>query len=454
MELSGLLGTTFKCECGRRHKVPVRRLVYEPGAVERLPETVSEVTDGQGLRRIAVVADVRTRDVCGRRVQEALDGAGYEVSAAVVPDRAAQGPVCDEATSRMLVAQLQECRPDLVVAVGSGVINDLSKWASFDLGMPYLVVATAASMNGYSAANVAPTVEGVKVLVEARPPVAVVADPSVIERAPREMIAAGFGDTIAKHQSNADWLMNHALFDEYHCPFCAAIVGDIEPLYLDRPEAIRQGSERAVGALFEALFWTGLAMTLVGTSAPASGGEHLLSHTLDMMAEVRNEDHDLHGRQVGLGTILSAALYERVLAVDTPRVHEWPATIDEPFWARPSVAKAVSDQYQAKRRRLDPVREVLADAKGWDGLRARLAAEVKRPETIRDWLVRAGAAASMHDIGCSRKRLRSAILHMHEIRRRFTIVDLAWLLGILPGAADDLIDEWLTGPDVSTAGRS
>lgn len=346
-------------------------------------------------------------------------------------------------TVRALVERLRGERPGLVVAVGSGVINDLSKWAAFQLGVPYVVVATAASMNGYASANVAPTIEGVKVLIEARAPTAVLAEPAVLEQAPHEMTAAGFGDTIAKHQSGADWVMNRFLSDEYYCRFCAGLITDIEPLYLDRPEDIRDGRPRAVQGLFEALFWTGMAMTLVGTSVPASGGEHLFSHTLDMMAQVQGESHDLHGRQVGIGTLLSAALYQRVLVLESPALGSLPPSIDEHLWSVPSVAAAVTEQYESKKQRWGPIRQKIAQRDGWDRLRATLAAEVKSPETIRTWLRRAGAAARPADIGCSRERVRSAILHMHEIRKRFTIVDLAWLAGVLPGSADDLIDQWL-----------
>jgi glycerol-1-phosphate dehydrogenase [NAD(P)+] len=362
MDLSGLLGTMFECECGRTHDVPVRRFVYEPEAVNRLPEIVEACLRPGSVRRAAVVVDVRTREVCGRQVEAVLKSAGLDVRPIVLPDRDHGGPVCDEPTFEALSKWIQEAAPDWVVAVGSGVINDLSKWTSFAAGLPYLVVATAASMNGYSAANVAPTVAGVKVLVKARPPLAVVAEPEIIERAPCEMTAAGFGDTIAKHQSNADWLMNHVLFDEYHCPFCAGIINEIEPMYLDYPEGIAQGRTEAVGALFEALFWTGLAMTLVGTSAPASGGEHLLSHTLDMVASMRGHEHDLHGRQVGVGTLLSAALYERVLSIDEPVLHSWPGSVDSAFWSAPSVRAAVSDPFRAKSDRLDAVRRVIGDA--------------------------------------------------------------------------------------------
>ncbi len=444
MELSELLGTSFTCDCGRVHQVPIRRFVYEVGAVEALAEIVRQSLGRASSPRPAVVADVRTWGICGERVQDVLGKAGLSVARVIVPDREQSGPVCDDVTFRWLVEQLQSKRPEVAVAVGSGVINDLCKWASFELGVPYVVVATAASMNGYSAANVAPTIAGVKVLVEARPPWAVLAEPAIIEGAPYEMTAAGFGDTIAKHQSNADWIMNHLLFGEYYCEFCAGLISELEPLYLERPEDLRAGKSDAVKGLFEALFGTGLAMTLVGTSAPASGGEHLLSHTLDMMSQVRGDRHDLHGRQVGVGTLLSAALYQRVLAIEKPILHELPSAVDDRFWAVPSVVAAVKEQYEAKRQWLGPVRQTLADARTWHHLTQRLAAEVKSPETVRRWLRRAGAAATFAALGCSRERIRAAILHMHEIRKRFTIVDLAWLAGVLPDAADDLIDRWLT----------
>lgn len=441
MELSQLLGTSFVCECGRTHQVPVRKYLYKPGAVEALPELARQYD--AALRNVALVADVRTWQVCGGRTEGALKRGGLHVTRVIVPDKGRSSPVCDDITVGTLLERLRPAHPDLVVAVGSGVINDLCKWASFQLGVPYVVLATAASMNGYSSANVAPTVAGVKLLIEAKPPLAVVAEPAIIEGAPREMTTAGFGDTIAKHQSTADWIANRFLFDEYYCPFCASIVTKIEPLYLDRPEDIREGKSQAIGGLFEALFWTGMAMTLVGTSAPASGGEHLLSHTLDMMAQVWGESHDLHGRQVGIGTLFSAALYQRVLALKAPVWRPLPPSVDEGFWSMPKVVAAIRTQYAAKSERLETLRAKMSRPGTWEELRAQLAGVGKSPETIRSWLQRAGAAVSFADIGCSRERIRAAILHMHEIRQRFSIVDLAWATGILPDQVDSLIDEWL-----------
>ena len=442
--MSELLGKSFTCECGRTHDVPVRRFVYEPEAVEALPEVVRQCAAPSEVQRVAVVADARTRNVCGDAARSALERSGISVAEVLVPDNEKGGPACDEATFGALAGQLRTVDPDMVVAVGSGVINDLCKWSAFELDRPYMVVATAASMNGYAAANVAAKVEGVKVLVEARPPLAVVAEPAVIEQAPREMTAAGFGDTIAKYQSNADWVMNHLLFDEYYCRFCSGIISTLEPLYLTHPEDLRDGASGAVKGLFEALFYSGIAMTLVGTSAPASGGEHLLSHTLDMMADVQGQHHDLHGRQVGLGTILSAALYERILGMERPAFAEMPRAVDRDFWVVPAVVEAVAKQYEAKKTHLELARRRIAEEKTWEQLRTRLSAEVKPARRVRDWLRQAGGATSCADVGCSRRRLREAVTHMHEIRRRFTVVDLAWLVGVLPGAVDDLIDEWLS----------
>ncbi len=442
MRRDALLGRRFACACGRQHELSVKHFVYAPGAVETLDDVISDLP---GAGRPVVVADRRTWEVCGARVFDRLRKGGADAAQIIVGDTEHGGPVCDDTTVELLRQQIAQARPDVVVAVGSGVINDLCKWTSFELGLPYVVVATAASMNGYAAANVAAKIDGVKVLVEARPPWAVVVEPVVIEQAPGEMTTAGFGDTIAKYQSNTDWAMNHLLFGEYYCDFCAGILGGLEHLYLDRPEDIAEGKRRAIQGLFEALFWTGAAMTLIGTSAPASGGEHLLSHTLDMVADMRQQPHDLHGRQVGVGTLFSTALYERILALETPAPVSLPAQVDHDFWASPRVFAAVSAQYEAKRRSLDRAAEGIRRPDTWDRLRARLAPLTKRPGTILDWLKRAGGATTAADIGCTRQALTSALRHMHEIRKRFTVVDLAWLVGILPDAADEIVAEWLGG---------
>jgi len=331
---------------------------------------------------------------------------------------------------------------EIALAVGSGVINDLTKWSAFEHDLPYVVLATAATMNGYTAANVAPAIKGVKSLISARPPLAVFAVPSIIINAPSELTAAGLGDVIAKPVSTADWLFNHIFCDEYFCRYCSEIINSLEKYYFSRPEDIKTHQPAAIKNLFNTLLYSGVAMTVVGTSAPASGGEHLLSHTLDMMSSVDGVAHDLHGRQVGVGAVFSAAVYERIFQIETPKCHPLPSDIDSTFWD--PLAENVRQQYKQKKPVLKTIYKKLTDAQTWQTFLSAAQQQVRTPNEIKNCLKSAGAAHTFADIKCSRQRLLSAVLHMHEIRKRPTIIDLAWILGILPRSAEEIIDKWLT----------
>jgi glycerol-1-phosphate dehydrogenase [NAD(P)+] len=295
-------------------------------------------------------------------------------------------------------------------------------------------------MNGYASANVAPTVGGVKTLLRARAPEAVLSDPAVLADAPYEMTAAGLGDVLAKSVSSADWCLNHRLFGDYYCRRSVGLIAEIEPLYLEHPAELRAGGDEPIAALFDALLLTGAAMTLAETSAPASGGEHLVSHSLDMMSSLDGAGHDLHGRQVGVGTILAAELYRRLLAVESPEPRDPPGGIDRAFWGR--LADVVADKYAEKAERLRRAKELLVRGDTWDALRAELAEMLRPPERIRDCLAAAGAACRSKHIGCDRARLLGAFRHAHEIRSRFTVLDVANLLGVMPAAADEIVETW------------
>ena len=437
MNLDGLLDTTFDCECGQRHNVPIKHLIYSEEALERLPEILSSFVAG---RRIVLVADKRTWDIAGRSAEEVLERAGWSTKHIIVPDDDHGHPICNDITHDWLRDRLPLA--DIALAVGCGVINDLTKWIAFDHDLPYAVVATAATMNGFAAANVAPTLKGVKSLIRARPPLAVFAIPSLIVEAPFELTAAGLGDTLAKPVCTADWTFNHIYYDEYFCRYCSEMINTLEPYYFNHPQDIRNRDPAAIEALFNALLYSGIAMTIIGTPAPASGGEHLLSHTLDMMSSVDGVAHDLHGRQVGLGTLFASAMYDRIFQIDDPTWHAPPPDVDSPFWG--PLAESIRQQYEQKKPMLQSLCEKLTNNEMWRTFLAAGRDQVRSPDQIKNCLRTAGAAHTFEDIGCSRRRLRAAILHMHEIRKRPTVIDLAWILGILPGAADEIIDQWLT----------
>ena len=432
-----LLDTTFNCECGRSHKVPIRSIIYTEDAMARLAEVLDSFVKG---RRMVLVADKRTWSIAGEDAKEALEQSGWSVHDIIVPDTNHGGPVCDEATHTLLNGLMPPA--DIALAVGTGVVNDLTKWSAFDKDIPYAVFATAATMNGFTAANVAPTIKGVKTLIRARAPLVVFAIPSIIIDAPFELTVSGLGDTIAKPVSTADWIFNHLFCGESFCRYCSEIINSLEPYYLERPGDIRDRKPAAVEALFNALLYSGIAMTVIGTSAPASGGEHLFSHTLDMMSSIDGALHDLHGRQVGLGTIFASALYERIFKIEKPVCRSYPSDIDSKFWG--PLAGNVRQEYEQKLPVLQTICEKLADGKIWGEFLIAARQQVRSPAQIKNCLKAAGAAHTFAGIGCSRERVLAAALHMHEIRKRPTIIDLAWILGIMPAAAGEIIDRWLT----------
>lgn len=436
-----LLGTTFDCACGKQHTVPTRALYYSDDAFDHLLPTIEAVV---GVEHCLIIADCRTYPAAGKLVEEKLRRGRVVVELYLVPDDHGESPVADDRTKDLILAEAPDA--DLFIAVGSGVINDLVKWVAFLRDKPYLCVATAASMNGYASANVAASIDGLKVLFHAKPCMALFSTPEILRNAPFDLTASGLGDVLAKTVSSADWKLNHFLFNDYYCRFSVDLLKDLEPVYLNNPIGIRDKDPAALQALFEALFLSSVAMTITGTSSPASGGEHLISHSLDMLAARDGGKHDLHGRQVGIASILMAALYEKVLAIDCPVFHEVPRKVDEQFWG--NLSPVVAKEYEKKLPRYQMVAGSLSMPGAWEKLRELLHADMVPAMKLKNCLSQSGAAHRIGDINhygvpLTRTKLLSVISNANQMRERFTILDLAVLLGVLPNALEDLVDKWL-----------
>jgi glycerol-1-phosphate dehydrogenase [NAD(P)+] len=434
-DLKSCLGKTFACPCGKDHTVPVQEIVYDTDALHQMPEICRKYVKGNS---VIVIADERTWQIAGERAYQELEKTNWRVGKYIVPDVDQDYPVCNDITRDMLFADLPKA--DFFLAVGSGVINDLTKWIAFDRNIPYAVVATAASMNGYAAAIVATCIKGVKGLFFARSPFAVFAEPQVIVEAPFELTAAGFGDQMAKPISTADWVMNHFLFDEFFCPTCSEMITHLETQYMAHPESIKVRDPEAIQALFDSLLYSGIAMTLAGSSAPASGGEHMLSHTLDMISQIQGIPHDLHGKQVGLGCIFTAALYEKILGIKAPTWRSLPAEIDRDFWG--TLADAIAHEYAQKQQSLQVMQDKLSDVHTWQLFLDQLKPRLRSPQQIKEALQAAGAAHCLADLTYSAEQVLAALQHQHEIRKRVTVIDLAWSLGLLRGMIDDIVRSW------------
>jgi glycerol-1-phosphate dehydrogenase [NAD(P)+] len=432
-----MLGRELACSCGREHRVLTREVVIEPEAARRLPEVLARQAGG---RRVLLVADRRTWEAAGAEAGAAL-ASFWTVERCLLRD----GPEGAIHASVELVDELAAAFPDafdVYLAVGSGTINDLVKGLAHRRNRPYAVLATAASMNGYTSGIVALLERGLKTTGEAAPPIAVLADPDVLARAPRELTLAGLGDLVSKPYCGCDWLIASLVRGEYHCPLPDRLLTGPFEHGLGIFPGLAAGEPEAVVELFRLLLVSGIAMAVTGTSSPASGAEHLLSHYWDMTRLRDGRPLNLHGAQVGVASLVIDGLYREILERNfaaagfraTPSLEAAEREIRASFG---NLAAAVWPQWRAKletrtRRDLEGLQKHEQPIK--EHIRRTLELGTK----VRTALTGAGAPLRAADLGIGDDELAAALRLGRTIRTRITALDVAAELGILEGFAQPL----------------
>ncbi len=376
-------------------------------------ELVSALGVGE---RLALVADVDTHAAMGARVERAL-ASRYRVQAIVLPRR----PHCDVDTVDALVARLEPC--DAIVAVGSGTLNDLSKLAAIRRDVPQLVFGTAPSMNGYTSVSASVAEGGVKRSVRARTPLGVFLDLGVLAAAPVEMIRAGLGDSVCRPTAQADWLLAHLLLDQPYREVPFELLRADEPLLFGEAKGLVRGDRAAIRALARTLVLSGFGMTLCGGSFPASQGEHLISHYLEMMRPPEIAEA-LHGAQVGVAAIFCAWVQHAILERDTVVVK--PSTVTrEQVIARFGSERGAACWREYSAKLFDPEMLNARLAARWPAIRARISAIATSPAAIDAILGAAGAPTTPAQLGYPTALFEAAMFHGRELRDRYTFLDLA-----------------------------
>ena len=425
------LGASFECPCGVTHTLPIEACHIGSDAAQRLAEFARERCGATCL----VVSDENTRQAGGERLLSALSGAGKRIEEQVY----GSDPI--EATEELgeEVAALG-ADADFFVAIGSGTLCDLAKYAGNKHGRPALLYASAASMNGYTSAIVALKVRGLKRTLPCAPAVGVFADPDVIATAPVRMGAAGVGDFLSKFSSSSDWYTAHFLRQDYYCARPSEFYEGTQERLLAAAPRVAQRDPEALATVLEVLILAGFAMVVAGSSAPASGGEHLISHYLDMKHATEGTRKDLHGVQVGVGTVYALGLWEKVLALDPecidaealveqqPSGEEIRARIEED-WGR--VAPEVLAQWQEKALDREGLRKELERFKaGLPELRETLSRELLPADTVAAAIRAAGGPTGPEGLDAPVEQYDKALRFARFIRNRFTILDLAAELGV------------------------
>ncbi len=372
---------------------------------------------------IVVVADAATWDAMGGRVARAVGASGT-----VVLDH----PHADMAALDALAPRIAGY--DHVVAVGSGTINDLCKYVTAQDGRRYAVFGTAASMDGYASTTASITNEsGLKVSLPAHAAAGIFIDLKVNAAAPAHLSAAGYGDSVCRSVAQIDWWMSHRLLGSFYSELPYVIGGANEEALNRRVAGIKAGEIGAIGYLHRNLAFSGLGVSFTGVSNHGSMAEHQVSHYIDCFAGPRHPG-TLHGQQVGVASLTMARLQIAMLAQEEAPVLR-ATRIDPQDMERrmgPTIAAQCLGEYRKKA--LDEAGAAALSerlAALWPELRAECQAFALPAETMRDMLAAAGGPTTAAELGLDADFYREAVRHGHEMRNRFSFVDLACDAGLL-----------------------
>lgn len=409
----------FDCTCGKHHSCPVDYVAIEHGAISHLTRLCEK------YQNILVVADENTFRAAGAKTEAALQGKQYsklifDGSTILIPNEIA-------------VERVQKELPghDLIIGIGSGVMQDLCKYVSFFSGVPYFVIATAPSMDGYTSDGAAMIMGGLKVTYACGLPSVILADTEVLKDAPFEMIQAGYGDIVGKYSALNDWKLSRAVNDEY---FCQKIY-DMTMDSLQRTQSVAEGlvrrDEESVKILMEALIFVGIAMKFAGTSRPASGSEHHLSHYFEIVGIERGEPYFPHGIDVAFSTILMAGIREEILGKAFPDKlfrqprEEYEAEIKRVYGSAAEGCIALQDKVgNYAKNRLPVYLEKEAEIR-------QILAEMPSAEEITRILAAVGYDAADFYKLYDAQKIKDAIPYAKELKDRYTVLWLYYdLFGI------------------------
>lgn len=430
----------FECACGKTHSVGTKHLVVERGAIKALPRLLEELQ----AKRPFLLSGKNTFAAAGDKVCAALEDAGVAYGKYVF----GVSPVLPTEQAVGSAAMHFDDRCDCVVAIGSGVINDIGKILAHITKLPYIIVGTAPSMDGYASATSSMEMDGLKVSLNSTAAWAIIGDLDVLCEAPMHMLLAGVGDMLAKYVSLAEWRIAHELVDEYYCPVVAALVEHALEKVMQAAPKLKERDEDAVKAVMEGMVIAGAAMKYAGLSRPASGMEHYFSHIWDMRSLAFDDAKaDLHGIQCGMSTLLSLKIYDylRTVTPDKEKALRYVASFDEKAWedrlhgfiGSGAEAMIEGEHREGKYDREKHAARLDRILTKWDTVR-QIIEQMPRYEALYQTMTELGAPTDAHELGYTDEMLRTTFTMTKDIRDKYIGSRLLWDLGLLDEAAEKL----------------
>jgi glycerol-1-phosphate dehydrogenase [NAD(P)+] len=378
--IAELMTLAQSCDCGNHHHtIPIERIKIGNSVYKEL----TVYAEYKGYKHAVIIADENTFQAAGKSLSDILIETGISISLSLINPDENNDVVANE---QSLVQALLEIpvETDVIIAVGAGTLHDIARFCSSKMKLPFISVPTAPSVDGFTSMGAPLIVRGVKTTFQMCAPIALFADLSVLKASPRKMVAAGFGDMLAKYTSLADWNFGHLTKGEPYCPLVAAITREALESCVANVDKIAAADEEGIQLLIEALIKSGLAMLIFGQSHPASGGEHHLSHYWEMDFLKRKRPAVLHGAKVGVSTVLLAEVYKGQFL---------PLLAD-------SMKNALNHE---------TLKEIM-----------RIIEEIPTPDHLKNLLTQTGGETMPEQLGIDEQLVAASLRNAHTLRNRYT----------------------------------
>ncbi|MGI6501291.1 MAG: sn-glycerol-1-phosphate dehydrogenase [Anaerostipes sp.] len=384
LSINEMANASFDCSCGRHHTFGVDDLIMGKGVLPQITEILKDYKN----KKIYMISDNNTFKAAGKDTLKILTDAGFQVKSNVI-DSGDDILIPDEKAVGNMFMELEK-DTEVIVSVGSGTLNDMAKFMSQRTRIPYVIVCTAPSMDGYASEGAPLIYKGRKISYDAWLPMAILGDTNIMKDAPMHMLRAGYGDVIGKLTALADWRLSQEQTGEYFCETITELVQKAIKKVVDSTDALAKREEDAVLYLIEALTLTGVAMGLIGVSRPASGAEHMLSHYWEMAFIEQGKYPELHGIKVGIATPIIAQIFEEMR-------DELPGSVIQMMPSR---------------------------------------------DYVEDLLKRVGAPVYPTDVKIDKELFYRSIIEGNTVRERYSILDLAVKKGKIEEIAQKLTDRF------------
>ena len=425
----------FDCSCGRHHEAGIKYLSIRPGAVEDTAKALAAI----GAAKPMVICGPNGYEAAGRQVCKLLENSKVDYSLLVMPQWGEERIMPDErAVGGVALGFDRSC--DVILGVGSGVINDVCKVMGTLTGMPAVIVGTAPSMDGYASACAAMEVGGIKLTLQEKSPAAIICDTQIMAQAPIRMLWAGLGDMFAKSTALCEWKIAHIATDEYYCDEISALVDKSFSKVMQVAGGVSARRMESINSITEGLVLSGLCMTFAGVSHPASGLEHYFSHCWEMMSSARGRCCDLHGIQVGVGTLLTLRIFEKLktvhptleraaAAADAFQNQEWEKRLRRVF---PQIAdELIAMEHRAGKNlregRMKRVKNIISH---WDEIVSAMDA-LHSCDEMRAIMLQVGMPTTPQEIGYSVDDVVDAFVCSRDVRDKYLTSSLIWDLGYM-----------------------